>query len=132
MQRRKESQMKKQKPMVTIPVKHTCVPLHDYISLVQNCRNAKDIEIQLMGMVGKRNETIDSLKKKNVELTKQIDELNEALHSAKNNSNYWYDRWDKLKKEHEDLRTKYKKLLSSMISDAVGTEDTVDAKTEAD
>jgi predicted nuclease with TOPRIM domain len=124
--------MKKQKPMVTIPVKHTCVPLSDYINLVQNCRNAKDLEIQLMGMVGKRNETIDSLKKKNVELTKQIDELNEALHSAQNNSDYWYDRWDKLKKEHEDLRTKYNKLLASMIDEAAGTEAEPNAKTEAD
>ena len=124
--------MKKQKPMVTIPVKHTCVPLSDYISLVQNCRNAVDLEIQLMGIVGKRNETIDSLKKKNVELTKQIDELNEALHSAQNNSNYWYDRWDKLKKEHEDLRTKYNKLLASMIDETAGTEAATNAQTEAD
>ena len=123
--------MKKQKPMVTIPVNHTCVPLRDYINLVLDSRNAEDRASELLGMLNKRTSTVESLSKKNDELTKQIDELNEALHSAQNNSNYWFDCWSKLREEHEDLHRKYRKLLTS-INEAVGTEAAPNAKTEAD
>ncbi len=124
--------MKKQKPMVTIPVKHTCVPLHDYITLVLSLRDSENKVSALRSALGKSDLTVESLKKKNDELNERIRGLNEELSKAHDGGNYWYDSWSKLHKEHEDLHIKYRKLLDSMISEAEGTEAAPNAKTEAD
>lgn len=115
--------MKKQKPMVTIPVKHTCVPLHDYISLVLSLRDSENNVSALRSALGKSDLTIESLKKKNEELNERIRNLSDDLKTRSDSCHYWYTKYT-------ELDDKFKSLKSCF--DSSHPEAAPNAKTEAD